>query len=71
MVIGESLTGYEPRAVTAPNTYKPHADHLSSQLPFSRAKNSSSGASGKCGGWRFQGPFLYILLRVFLLEIEY
>jgi len=57
-VIRQSSTGYEPRAVTAPH------DQTSPPL-YSRGKHSSSGASGKHGGRRFRGPFLYASLRHF------
>jgi len=62
-VIRQFSTGYKTKTITAP-----HMSDQTSLLPHSPKINSSSGASGKCGGQRFQGPFLYVLLRSFLLN---
>jgi len=64
MVIGQSLTGYEPGAVTAPHTIKPHrcqtlARYIAPQEPVI---NAGAGDS--------EAPFLYVSLRSFLLEID-
>jgi len=56
IVIGQTLIGYKPRAVTT-------LHNQTSPLPYSRAINSSLGASGKHGGQQFRDPFLYISLR--------
>ena len=66
-VIGQTSTGYEPGAITAPNTYKPHvtfsivilARKIAPQEPVANAGASDSEAFSLC-----------LTLTFFLLEME-